>query len=228
MAARHRSPLRDHPRSRAIFVDAPVSSMKISRSGASPAWPSNQSRRRASTSGRRCSAAWPVFFVRQPALGEEVPDRRRAPFHPVPRSDPQADPAHSAAAPHSLPAWLASAFWRIDQHATAPSLLGSPGHRFGSPRCAAPRGRSSTVLAPAGKQYDVCLFPERAEEQSPHVPRKTGNVLTAAWPIAINVLVGMPPDLRNHLEPNQRRRHSSIGYRTPAQARRDMTIDQAA
>ena len=62
MAARHRSPLRDHPRSRAIFIDAPVWSMKISRSGASPAWPSNQSRRRASTSGRRCSAAWPVFF----------------------------------------------------------------------------------------------------------------------------------------------------------------------
>ena len=29
----------------------------------------------------------------------------------------------------------------------------------------------------------------RAEEQSPHVPRKTGNVLTAAWPIAINVMV---------------------------------------
>ena len=27
---------------------------------------------------------------------------------------------------------------------------------------------------------------------------------------------------------NQRRRHSSIGYRTPAQARRDMTIAQAA
>ena len=27
--------------------------------------------------------------------------------------------------------------------------------------------RSSTVLAPAGKQYDVCLFPGRAEEQSP-------------------------------------------------------------
>ena len=62
LEARHRSPLRDHPRSRAIFIDAPVSSMKISRSGASPAWPSNQSRRRASTSGRRCSAAWPVFF----------------------------------------------------------------------------------------------------------------------------------------------------------------------
>ena len=44
------------------------------------------------------------------------------------------------------------------------------------------------MLAPAGKQYDVCLFPERAEEQSPHVPRKTGNVLTAAWPIAINAV----------------------------------------
>ena len=27
---------------------------------------------------------------------------------------------------------------------------------------------------------------------------------------------------------NQRRRHSSIGYRTPAQARRDMTIAQSA
>ena len=108
----------------------------------------------------------------------------RSPFHPVPRSDPQADPAHSAAAPHSLPAWLASAFWKIDQHATAPSLLGSPGHRFGSPRCAAPRGRSSTVLG-AGKRYDVCLFPGRAEEQSPHVPRKTGNVLSPAWPIAM-------------------------------------------
>ena len=107
--------------------------------------------------------------------------------------NPQADPAHSAAAPHSLPAWLASAFWRIDQHATAPSLLGSPGHRFESPRCAAPRGRSSTVLAPAGKQYDVCLFPERAEEQSPHVPRKTVNVLTAAWSIAINVMVACRP-----------------------------------
>ena len=63
MAARHRSPLRDHPRSRAIFIDAPVSSMKISRSGASPAWSSNQSRRHASTSGRRCSAAWPAFFL---------------------------------------------------------------------------------------------------------------------------------------------------------------------
>ena len=55
------------------------------------------------------------------------------------------------------------------------------------------RGRSSTVLAPAGKQYDVCLFPGRAEEQSPHVPRKTGNVLTAAWPIAINVMVACRP-----------------------------------
>ena len=77
----------------------------------------------------------------------------------------------------------------------------SPGHRFGSPRCGHLAGdRDSTVLAPAGKQYDVCLFPGRAEEQSPHVPRKTGNVLTAAWPIAINVMVACRP-VRNHLEP---------------------------
>ena len=57
------------------------------------------------------------------------------------------------------------------------------------------------MLAPAGKQYDVCLFPGRAEEQSPHVPRKTGNVLTAAWPDCDKCDGGMPPDLRNHLEP---------------------------
>ena len=151
------------------------------------------------------SRPWPIACAAA-AHADDRSRRRvapRSPFHPVPRSDPQADPAHSAAAPHSLPAWLASAFWRIDQHATAPSLLGSPGHRFGSPRCAAPRGRSSTVLAPAGKQYDVCLFPGRAEEQSPHVPRKTGNVMTAAWPIAINVMVACRPTSGNHLEPTE-------------------------
>ena len=162
------------------------------------------------------SRPWPIACAAA-AHADDRSRRRvapRSPFHPVPRSDPQADPAHSAAAPHSLPAWLASAFWRIDQHATGPSLLGSPGHRFGSPRCAAPRGRSSTVLAPAGKQYDVCLFPGRAEEQSPHVPRKTGNVLTAAWPIAINVMVAcrptsgttssLPEGIHRHLGPRPR------------------------
>ena len=88
------------------------------------------------------SRPWPIACAAA-AHADDRSRRRvapRSPFHPVPRSDPQADPAHSAAAPHSLPAWLASAFWRIDQYATAPSLLGSPGHRFGSPRCAAPRG----------------------------------------------------------------------------------------
>ena len=162
------------------------------------------------------SRPWPIACAAA-AHADDRSRRRvapRSPFHPVPRSDPQADPAHSAAAPHSLPAWLASAFWRIDQYATAPSLLGSPGHRFGSPRCAAPRGRSSTVLAPAGKQYDVCLLPGRAEEQSPHVPRKTGNVLTAAWPIAINVMVAcrptsgttssLPEGIHRHLGPRPR------------------------
>ena len=70
------------------------------------------------------------------------------------------------------------------------------------------------MLAPAGKQYDVCLFPGRAEEQSPHVPRKTGNVLTAAWPIAINVMVAcrptsgttssLPEGIHRHLGPRPR------------------------
>ena len=65
-----------------------------------------------------------------------------------------------------------------------------------------------------GKQYDVCLFPGRAEEQSPHVPRKTGNVLTAAWPIAINVMVAcrptsgttssLPEGIHRHLGPRPR------------------------
>ena len=70
------------------------------------------------------------------------------------------------------------------------------------------------MLAPAGKQYDVCLFPGRAEEQSPHVPRKTGNVLTAAWPVAINVMVAcrptsgttssLPEGIHRHLGPRPR------------------------
>jgi len=61
-AARQRWPFGDHPRSRAIFVLAPVSSMKISLSGSRSSWPSNQSWRFARTSGRCCSLAWPVFF----------------------------------------------------------------------------------------------------------------------------------------------------------------------
>ena len=59
-----------------------------------------------------------------------------------------------------------------------------------APHLAGDRRRCS--LQPASNMT-VCLFPERAEEQSPHVPRKTGNVLTAAWPIAINVMVACRP-----------------------------------
>lgn len=61
-AARQRWPFAAQPRRRAIFVEAPVSSMKISFSGSRSSWPSNQSWRFARTSGRCCSPAWPVFF----------------------------------------------------------------------------------------------------------------------------------------------------------------------
>ena len=51
MAARQRSPRLARPRSRAILVDAPVSSMKTSFSGSRSGCPSNQRSRRAFTSG---------------------------------------------------------------------------------------------------------------------------------------------------------------------------------
>lgn len=47
---------------RAIFVDAAVSSMKISLSGSRSIWPSNQVLRRRRTLGRCCSAACAIFF----------------------------------------------------------------------------------------------------------------------------------------------------------------------
>ena len=90
-----------------------------------------------------------------------------------------------------------------------------------------------TVLAPAGKQYDVCLFgmPGRAEEQSPHVPRKTGNVLTAAWPIAINVMVACRPTsgttsslpekssgIHRHLGPRRDARLSIVSFTAPCRS----------
>ena len=61
-AARSRSPFGARPRSRAMLVEAQVSSMKTSRSGSRSSWPSNQASRRFRTSGRSCSAAWAVFF----------------------------------------------------------------------------------------------------------------------------------------------------------------------
>ncbi len=82
--------------------------------------------------------------------------------------------------------------------------------------------RFSPMLAPAGKQYDVCLFPERAEEQSPHVPRKTGNVLTAAWPIAINVLVACRPTSGTTSSLHRHRPHAFASHtRNATQSRAD-------
>ena len=81
MGARHRSPHGARPRSRAIFVDAAVSSMKMSLSGSRSSWPSNQAMRRRKTSGRCCSEAcavffWPSFFERDAAPVKKQPDRR--------------------------------------------------------------------------------------------------------------------------------------------------------
>src|SRR3954451_2628892 len=75
MAAPHRSPFAARPRSRAILVVAAVSSMKTSLSGSRSSWPSNQASRASFTSARCCSAACAVFFIGDPASGEEAPDR---------------------------------------------------------------------------------------------------------------------------------------------------------
>src|SRR5690606_7252235 len=69
------------PRKRAIFVDAAVSSMKISLSGSRSSWPSNQAMRRRWTSGRCCSEACAVFFERDAAPVEEPPHRRGCRTH---------------------------------------------------------------------------------------------------------------------------------------------------
>src|SRR3546814_8129416 len=51
---RHRAPRFARPRGRAIFVDAPVSSMNTNRSGSRSGWALNHARRRARKSGRSC------------------------------------------------------------------------------------------------------------------------------------------------------------------------------
>lgn len=68
-----------------MLVDAQVSSMKISRSGSRSSWPSNQSQRRSAMSGRSCSLACAVFFVRDLVAPEEPPDRRHADLRPLRR-----------------------------------------------------------------------------------------------------------------------------------------------
>ena len=74
-AARQRWPRGARPLSRAILVEAPVSSMKTRCSGSRSGWAANQDRRRAPTSGRSCSAACAVFFERHRVTVEKPPDR---------------------------------------------------------------------------------------------------------------------------------------------------------
>src|SRR4029077_13946031 len=70
-----RSPRGARPRSRAILVEVPVSSMKTSRSGASLACLSDHAVRAAATSGRSFSAARTLFFEADAVAVEEPPDR---------------------------------------------------------------------------------------------------------------------------------------------------------
>ncbi len=74
-AARQRWPCKARPRSRAILVDAPVSSMNTRRSGSRSGCALNQALRRAATSGRSCSAACAVFFEGHPVPVQAAPDR---------------------------------------------------------------------------------------------------------------------------------------------------------
>ncbi len=60
-APRQRSPRLERPRSRAIFVDRPVSSMQTGLAGSKSSWLSNQAWRFLKTSGRSCSNACAVF-----------------------------------------------------------------------------------------------------------------------------------------------------------------------
>jgi hypothetical protein len=61
-----------------MAVEAHVSSMKTSRSGSSSGWASNHASCRLRTSGRSGSAAWAVFFARDPVATEEAPQRAEA------------------------------------------------------------------------------------------------------------------------------------------------------
>lgn len=74
---RHRIPRLARPRSRAIFVEAPVSSMNTRCVGSRSGCASNQARRRAATSGRSCSLACAVFFDGNGMAVEKSPHRAR-------------------------------------------------------------------------------------------------------------------------------------------------------
>src|SRR6185503_12431731 len=75
IAAMHRLPRSDRPRSLAIFVEAPVSSMKTRRRGSRSGCAARQACLRAATSGRSCSLACAVFFEGLRVAIEEAPDR---------------------------------------------------------------------------------------------------------------------------------------------------------
>ncbi len=81
--ARHRCPRMARPRNRAIFVEAPVSSMNTRRSGSRSGWASNQAWRRAATPGRSCSLACAVFFEGEIVAVQEAPDRAAGKQGPV-------------------------------------------------------------------------------------------------------------------------------------------------
>ena len=82
------------PRSRAILVEAHVSSIKTSRSGSRSGWLSNQAWRRFTMSGRSRSVAWAVFFCTSGRSGRETstasPERRarRVSARTTRRADP--------------------------------------------------------------------------------------------------------------------------------------------
>src|SRR3954469_17865383 len=73
-----RWPRSARPRSRAMLVDAPVSSRKTSLSGSRSSWPANHASRRFRMSGRSCSSACADFFECQAGSVEEGPDRADA------------------------------------------------------------------------------------------------------------------------------------------------------
>src|SRR6266446_3254899 len=76
-----RWPRRARPRSRAIAVEVPVSSINTSRVGSRAGWSSFHAARAAATSGRSCSLACTIFFEADPLGGEQPPHR------PVPDMD---------------------------------------------------------------------------------------------------------------------------------------------
>src|SRR6266542_1038909 len=63
------------PRSRAMLVEVPVSSMKTSRAGSRAAWSSFHAVRASATSDRSCSAACTIFFEADVLGGKEPPHR---------------------------------------------------------------------------------------------------------------------------------------------------------